>query len=460
MLRSPHAWLIEHAAGFRRLAIVAACLMTAVVVGRLMFHVRFPLFVGGAIGAAVLIVCAFRPHWGVLLLLFVTLFVRSGFATGEGSPLTLSLVLTGALAAAWILRMLVEEKRIRLLPSPVNWPLLAFAGIAVASTLWSNLARDPFVVVWDSFPKAQLGSLATMVLSPAAALLAANHLETARQHRAFVAIFAAAAGIGLVGAYGPIDLPFPNTGGLFALWTITLLAGQALFNESLSRRVRIGIGLAAFAWFAYWFSEGITWKSGWIPPLIALFVLTGLRSRKALIGLAIIAAIFGLLNRDYLAAIFAEEEQISGVTRLAAWEQNWTITRDHLLLGTGPAGYAVYYMTYFPQLAMATHSNYIDVVSQLGLMGLLALVWLLVSVGGAGWGALRRVPRGGFEHGLAASLLSGFVGLVIAMSMGDWFLPFAYTQGIAGYDYTVWSWMMIGVIMRLHYRYSQLQTPS
>jgi hypothetical protein len=66
---------------------------------------------------------------------------------------------------------------------------------------------------------------------------------------------------------------------------------------------------------------------------------------------------------------------------------------------------------------------------------------------------VRRVPRGGFEHGLAASLLAGFVGLIVAMGLGDWFIPFAFTQGIAGYDYTVWGWMMIGAIMLLYHRY-------
>ena len=448
-----HPWLAEHAATFRRVAIIVSCLTLAWVIGRLSLMERFPLLIGGAIGLAVFAVCAFRLDWGVLLLLATTLFARVGFATGTQSPLSLSLAFTGALAAAWIVRMLVVDKRIHLLPSPINRPLLAFAAVAIVSTIWSNAVRDPFVIIWDSFPKAQLGALATMILSPAAALLAANHLSTPKHLKRLVILFLTAAVIGLIVVYGKLDLPFFNTSGLFSLWVITLVAGQALFNESLSRRVRIGLGLVAAAWFVYHFNVAITWKSGWLPPLIAGFVLAALRSRRLLIGLVIAAAIFVMINSDYLAGIFEEEEAVSGVTRLAAWEMNWSITSDHLLLGTGAAGYAVYYMSYFPDNAMATHSNYIDVLAQMGLVGSLVFVWFLVSVGRAAWGAVRRIPRGGFEHGLAAGLFAGFAGLIVAMGLGDWFLPFAYTQGIAGYDYTVWGWLIIGVIMVLYHRY-------
>jgi O-antigen ligase len=401
----------------------------------------------------VLSVCAFRLDWGVLFLLATTLFLRVGFSTGTQSPISLSLALTGALTTVWVVRMLIEDKRIRLLPSPVNRPLLAFVGIVFLSYIWSNIVRDPLVVVWDSFPKVQLGALGTMILSPAATLLVANHLKTTKHLKILAGFFVTAAGIGLLKTLSGVNLPFLNTSGLFPLWVIMLTAGQALFNNSLSGRVRIGLGLAAVALFAYQFGQGISWTSGWFPPLAGTFVLMALRSRRLLIGLAIAVAIFVMVRSDYLASVFQAEETGSGITRLSAWEVNWRITRDHLLLGTGPAGYAVYYTTYVPDSAMATHNNYIDVLSETGLVGLLMFVWLLVSVGQAAGRVVRRVPRGGFEHGLAASLLAGFVGLIVAMGLGDWFIPFAFTQGIAGYDYTVWGWMMIGAIMLLYHRY-------
>jgi O-antigen ligase len=447
-----HPWLVAHSAALRRLAIILACLILAVVVGRMAMNDKLLLLAGGVVGVVVLVVLALKPDWGVLALLAITLFFRVGFSTGTNSPITLSLALTGALAAAWIVRMLVEDKRIRALPLPINAPMLAFVVVVILSFFWSNAVHDPLVDNWDEFLKPRLGALGTMILSPAAAWLVANHLRTTRHLKVVVGMFIVAAAIGLAGIYGHFSLSILNTRGLFPLWAITLLAGQAMFNTSLSNRQRLALGLMAFAWFSYQFGQGQTWKSGWVPPLAAGFVLAGLRSRRLIGVLAVVAAIFVLINLDYISSSLEAEDEESGVTRQAAWEVNFSITRDHLLLGTGPAGYAAYYMTYLPTSATATHNNYIDVIAQTGVIGLAMFGWMLVAAGRMAAGMMRRVPRNGFEYGLAASLLSGFVGLVVAMALGDWFLPFAYTQGIAGYDYTVWGWMMIGLIMNLYHR--------
>ena len=47
---------------------------------------------------------------------------------------------------------------------------------------------------------------------------------------------------------------------------------------------------------------------------------------------------------------------------------------------------------------------------------------------------------------MANAALAGTVGCVMAMFIGDWMFPFAYTQTIAGFDYIVYSWMLMGII--------------
>lgn len=456
MLRqiTENRWLVEHTPVLRRLAIIAACLLLSLVIGRMAMNGRLPLIVGGAIGVVGLAVLAFKPDWAIITLVAATLFFPIGFSTGTQSPITLSLAFTGALTGIWLVRMIIEQKHVRLVSLPVTAPLLAFAGIAIASYIWSGLVHDPFVDNWDTFGKARLGSLATMVLSPAVVLLFGNQLHTQRHLRIVYNLFLGAALLGLVSDYTGLTIPLLNTRGLFPLWAVTLTAGQALFNRSLSPRMRWALGLVALGWFYYQFSYGQTWKSGWLPPLLALFILASLRSRKLLVTLAVVAAVFIAVQFDYISASLQAEDEESGVTRVAAWQANWNVTSEHLLLGTGPAGYAAYYMTYFPTTAMATHNNYIDIIAQTGLLGIAVFIWFLLTAGRAAWRVTRHTPpERGFEHGLAYGLLAGFAGLVLAMSLGDWVLPFAYTQGIAGYDYTVWGWMMIGLIMILHKRY-------
>ncbi len=35
------------------------------------------------------------------------------------------------------------------------------------------------------------------------------------------------------------------------------------------------------------------------------------------------------------------------------------------------------------------------------------------------------------------------------MGLGDWLFPFVYTQTIAGFDYAVYSWVLLGGIVTL-----------
>ena len=132
----------------------------------------------------------------------------------------------------------------------------------------------------------------------------------------------------------------------------------------------------------------------------------------------------------------------------AAWEANWRVTGKHLLFGTGPAGYAAYYMSYFPTDAMATHSNYLDILSQNGIVGIVLLLWFFVSLALIGYKlAIRIRGHGDFVESVVNASLAGTVACIVMMAFGDWLFPFAYTQTIAGFDYAVLNWLFMGFIL-------------
>ena len=154
-------------------------------------------------------------------------------------------------------------------------------------------------------------------------------------------------------------------------------------------------------------------------------------------------------NLDYYLQTFLPQESATSLeTRAAAWRVNWEITKEHLLLGTGPAGYTVYYMTYFPTRAMATHNNFIDIIAQTGVLGLGFLLWMFAAMLRVGIRVHRRLRgSGSFEEAFANASLAGLVGSIVIMMFGDWLFPFAYTQTIAGYDYIVPSWLFFGALL-------------
>lgn len=140
------------------------------------------------------------------------------------------------------------------------------------------------------------------------------------------------------------------------------------------------------------------------------------------------------------------------MTRLAAYKVNWRVTGKHLLFGTGPAGYASYYMSYFPTEAMASHSNYIDIVAQTGLVGAFFYLWFFGAQAWSGYKLrLKLQGRGDFAESLTVAVLAGIAGCIIAMALGDWLLPFAYTQGIIGFDLAMLNWFFMGSLWALRY---------
>jgi len=139
------------------------------------------------------------------------------------------------------------------------------------------------------------------------------------------------------------------------------------------------------------------------------------------------------------------------VTRLDAYMHNWRVTGKHFLFGVGPAGYAAYYMSYFPGEAMATHSNYLDVLSQMGIVGLLAFLGFFLALALTAWDLLSRTKgRLDFTRAFSVGVSAGLLGVIVATGLGDWLLPFVYTQTIAGFDYAVYSWILLGAMVSLH----------
>ncbi len=433
-----------------KVLIVGGVLAAGLMMGYLTVRLQ-PAYILAAVAMLPALLIALRwPESGVLALLLTAAFVRVTLPTGTQSRIVASLVLTALLVLLWLGRALME-KRPLLKPSSVNRPLMAILVVSVLSYIWGLIFRDPLVTPWRTWPIVQIAALAVMLLLPGALILTANTVPDLRWMKV---LWWTMIGIGagaMLAKWARADVRWINTGGLFSLWLVSLLYGQILFNQKLPTPLRLGfVGLLAL-WLYDRMILNTHWLAGWVPPMLAIGVLTFLKSRRGFLVFLIPAITFLVAYRgDYIQAIISGEATESGITRLAAWAVNWRVTGRHFLFGTGPAGYAVYYVSYFPSEAMATHSNYIDILSQLGIVGLACYLWFLGTSLVTGW-RLQRALRGenGFAEGLAAGTLGGTCGVILAMALGDWLIPFVYTQTIAGFDYAVYSWVWMGAMVSL-----------
>jgi O-antigen ligase len=395
------------------------------------------------------VMVALRLKYAPALLMFFAAFVPVSLPTGTGSRLVLSLVLTALVAGLWAARMIWVERRLALRPSPANVPVLGFIVVVLISVIWSNILIDPLVKRWSSFVFVQGAATLVMVMLPAAFLMTANLVDSLTMVKVMVGMLLAAGVIGLVKQYEIFELPF-NTGGLYTMWIIALAAGLGMFGRKLGWLWR-GLFIAlAGAWVFWGVILHVSWVTGWLPGLVALGVLIGMRSKiVALLATVMMVAVV-YVNQTYYTSEVDREQTESGAYRLAAWKQNWRVTGQHLLFGTGPAGYAAYYMSYFPTEAMATHSNYVDIIAQTGVTGTAFYLAIFGVVTWRGYRLARRLKgRGDFAEALANGLLAGTVACVVANALGDWLIPFAYTQTIAGFDHSVFSWLLMGLIPAL-----------
>lgn len=433
--------------------LLAGAVGIAVAAGTLAASGRLPLPIIVAPVAVVIALAAIRKiEFGLAILPVVGAAVPFHVATGSQSPIV------AALALAMIVIGLSIPRALRAndwsIATSVVLPIVALVLVWILAYLWGNVELDPLVTVWSSFPVAQLGGTAIAIVSFSVLLVAMSVGRSgpwiAVATWGLIACGAVVLVPLLIDRSSPILTPF-ETGGLFTMWVVALSFGQALFNSRLHVLLRIALAALALGWEIKAAVLETWWFSGWLPTLVVLVVILFLRSRVLFGTCVALGGVAAALNFDRLyGVVWGTTVQKGDLSRLDIWQQTFDLQKQHLLLGTGPAGYAVYFQSLYAgsPFSMSTHNNYLDVLAETGIIGAIVFAWFLVTLLVLGWRARRRWGAG-FHGAFAQSAFAGLIGVIVAMSQGDWFIPFVYNQTIAGFRYTVHSWVFLGFLMAL-----------
>jgi hypothetical protein len=461
------SWLIR-----RGVALAAVCAMP--LVGVLMN--KFPpeiIVAAFAIPFAVFAVTKWL-ELGFVAMLLAAFLVRFRIPTGTDSEIVVSLMICAGCLALWILHMLVEEKRLAIKPAATNVPLLGFIATVAISWIWSRAFRDPLVHE-AGHPLVSVAAGMVIIMLPVCFLLVANNIRNIRWLQVLVGVLlleglvvllldiGSSFGIGAIQSIsrflGTNAFIHINSHGLLSMWCLSFALALALFNRRLHWIWTVLLAVYAIGWIYWGFILHTSWLSGWVPAFAAAAVVIFMRSKKLFV-IALLILVIGAGGYYYQTA-FESETQESGHTRLAAYAVNWRVTGKHLLFGTGPAGYASYYMSYFPTEAMASHSNYIDILAQTGIIGSTFFLWFFGAQVWSSYKLGRHLQnRGDFAEGLSAAVLGGTAGCVLAMALGDWLTPFAYTQGIIGFDMAMINWFFMGTLWALRHTLRSPQKES
>jgi hypothetical protein len=197
--------------------------------------------------------------------------------------------------------------------------------------------------------------------------------------------------------------------------------------------------------------QAYDWKSGWLPPLVAVATIVAIRYWRRLLPLAPI----GVLLAYYVATQSIGTDEYSWGTRLDAWLIVTEIVKASPLFGLGFANY-YWYTPIFRirgySVRFNSHSQYIDLIAETGIVGLIVFFWFFWEVAKLGWSLKDRVPEG-FAQAYVYSALGGLAGTVFAGFLVDWVLPFVYNIGLTGFRASVLAWLFLGGLVSLEHMY-------
>jgi hypothetical protein len=395
-------------------------------------------------------------YYKLLILVLPVTALAMRFAvlpTGTASPLPISLVLTLGLVGIWVVSMFT--RRVWQVPhTPFNRSLFIFMVVCCISLPWGILWRDPILnmlAVGRSFPITQTASLMSMLALMCLPWLVGYFIDQPWKIKFYLGAFIICGALMTMTQLLGVSQIVLNDAGLWGLWHVATLFGIMLTLPKLSLHWRIGCAILIGANLYLTLVQNSGWLSGWLPTMIAITAMLFISSRKIFFVLIVIGILYMSMGPGsaYIERVIADETEEGGLERLAIWSRSLGVVSQHWVLGTGPAGYAPYNMTYFPWDARSTHNNYFDIVAQFGVVGLLVWCWFMFASLWFGWKTIGRAPPG-LLRTTAIIATSGWAAALGSMMLGDWVLPFAYNQGIGGYGYVAYSWIFLGLLVSVH----------
>lgn len=414
------------------------------------------LVMASVAGVVLLALLARQPVIGLLAIVPASLLAPINIGTGTESSINAPMLAIGLTLGVWLLVAVWKREPLHVVHSRPMLPLLAFVLLAIASFVVGQLPWFPLGRPAPLMP--QIGGLAIFILSAAVFFLPAQLVRDVRWIERLTWLFLVLGAIYVASRHVPEVRPiirrlyqYGSTSSQFWTWMAALPVGQAIFNRRMSPALRVFLfGLGLFSLYTAYTLEG--WKSGWMPAAAAVGMLITLRSWPA--GIAFLVA--GLLLGPQLSQDLISSDEYSFVTRIAAWLSLGEIIKVNPLLGLGPANYYWYTPLVsihgYRNIQFNSHNQYVDLVAQVGLLGLAAFLWFAAEVARLGWHLRNRVPDG-FPRAYVYAALAGLVSTLVAGMLGDWVVPFVYNVGFVGFRSSLYGWMFLGGLVALEQIY-------
>jgi len=208
----------------------------------------------------------------------------------------------------------------------------------------------------------------------------------------------------------------PNNMALFLGRVLPIVVALAWMGQSgWRRRLYAGACVPLVLCIFLTYSRG-AWLVGVPSALLFLGLLGGRRSALVSLGVVLLGllSLIPLGGTERVASTFRFTEG-TGFLRLRLWESAWHMIRDHPILGIGLDNFLYLYPQYIlpgaeiePNLSHP-HNIVLDYWTRLGVLGIVALTWLLAAFfrkASRFWHTRPRDDAQAMVYGLSASMVA------------------------------------------------------
>lgn len=388
--------------------------------------------------------------WG-----FVVLIVSSSVFPMKFRNFNAALPIAGLLCCLWFIELLIWRRRSLFKPSRVVIATLTFVTIALLSLL---IGQYP----WISSPGAPLGAqiagLGLMVVSIGLFLVAGHRIRHIFHLQWLTWLFILVGGLFCISQIVPV-LGFTSSwsnsttvGSMFWVWLIAMAFSQALFNRDLSGAIRITFFCVAILGLYRGLFLAASWASGWMPSLVAVAVILLFLLPRTFWGIGVLTIPGIVYGAGRIMDLLLEGEEYSFMTRLEALRVLLHLFEKNPIIGLGPSNYH-YYTPLYPILGwyvkFNSHNNYMDILLQTGILGLLAFIWFLFEIILLILKLLRSIATDCFRRAYLIGAMGGIIGSIVSGMLADWIIPFYYNIGLSGFRSSFLFWFFLGGVLAL-----------
>ena len=388
-------------------------------------------------------------------------------SSGILSRLYLGTILFGLIVIIWFVQIILPERKRygKLLGRGQLAPMIVLNLVGLISIINSRLFPDPNVPY--TYPHSNVSitivNLSEMFLLIGLPLLLIMARKMVRTVRDFQWMFRAFIIGGVLYALGTIFAP---VFGWYSPKVILGIRRPEVFGSSSSG---LGTTLVLFADLAfaqalyatgrkrvYWyllmalFIVGVILAFGreaWIELFLTMLIIIAFRTKNwatLLFLLVPLALLFVPGVSD-----FFDSSKVYGSDRLKIWADAITIWLRSPYLGIGAGNFQFFDRVYGIDKAGLAHNQYLEVMAEMGVQGLLCLLWILTIMG---WQAVKSFREA--RSTLSKSFTLAFLGFYICFVFGGFFtgvlIPSAAAGGgTAAFIEASYFWIFFGMVLTI-----------